>query len=80
MNNMNDKVKNHIKLVNINSALSLLTLILFITGLGLALYDNIEGTKIVSIIGIISSMILCGNSFALHSEHPSVNDENLLGV
>jgi hypothetical protein len=43
-------------------------------------YDNIEGTKIVSIIGIISSMILCGNSFALHSEHPSLNDANLLNV
>ena len=80
MNNMNDKVKNHIKLVNINSALSLLTLILFITGLGLTLSDNIEGSKVVTIIGIIGSMILCGNSFALHSEHPSLNDGNLLEV
>lgn len=73
---MQDSVKNHLKLININTALSLMTLILFIIGLGLSIYDYVEGTKIVNIIGIISALILCGSSFAIHSEHPSNNDDN----
>jgi hypothetical protein len=73
---MNDIIKNHLRIVNINTAISLLTLVLFITGLGLSISDNIEGTKVVNIIGIIATMVLCGSSFAIHSEHPSNIDNN----
>lgn len=74
----NDKVKNHIRLVNITSALSLLTLVLFITALGLLLSGGVEQAKVVNMVGIIGGMVLCGTSFSLYSEHP--NTENLLDV
>lgn len=74
----NDKVKNHIKLVNITTALSVLVLVLFIIDLGLLLSGGIDGAKVVSMVGIIGGMVLCGTSFSLYSEHP--NTENLLDV
>lgn len=77
---MNDIINNHLRIVNINTALSLLILVLFITGLGLSISNNIEGSKIVNIIGIIATMVLCGNSYTLYSEHPSIVNQELLDV